>query len=302
MISVIMPAYNCELYVEAAIKSILEQTYKDFELVIADDASKDNTKKIIDDLAKTDARIKTFHNDTNLGYLQASNKLFEKCIGEYITFQDADDFSDRTRFEKMINEFARDKELKCVGSNTFSFSESIETAKASNFPLSYKEIKEKYLTNIVMTGSAVIVKKEVTDQIGLYNLFFDRIGAEDIYWYGRIIEKYKTINIAESLYYYRQNPTSVSRTHKNPLAIVSHDFCMLAYSNRIKGKQDVITEATKNEQDFIGKKLLAEYYIKKGEFKNAFKYLAKLTPSFYKLNFLFYKLFARQTIYHLTGV
>lgn len=297
-----MPAYNCELYVEAAIKSILEQTYKDFELVIADDASKDNTKKIIDDLAKTDARIKTFHNDTNLGYLQASNKLFEKCIGEYITFQDADDFSDRTRFEKMINEFARDKELKCVGSNTFSFSESIETAKASNFPLSYKEIKEKYLTNIVMTGSAVIVKKEVTDQIGLYNLFFDRIGAEDIYWYGRIIEKYKTINIAESLYYYRQNPTSVSRTHKNPLAIVSHDFCMLAYSNRIKGKQDVITEATKNEQDFIGKKLLAEYYIKKGEFKNAFKYLAKLTPSFYKLNFLFYKLFARQTIYHLTGV
>lgn len=297
-----MPAYNCELYVETAIKSILEQTYKDLELLIADDASKDNTRKIIDDLAKTDSRIKTFHNNTNLGYLQASNKLFEKCSGEYITFQDADDFSDKTRFEKLVNEFSKDKELKCVGSNTFSFIEDIKTAKASNFPLSYGEIKKKYLTNIVMTGSAIMVKKEVTDQIGLYNLFFDRIGAEDIYWYGRIIEKHKTINIAEPLYYYRQNPSSVSRTHKNPLAIVSHDFCMLAYSNRINGKQDIITEGTKSEQQFIGKKLLAEYYIKKGEFKNAFKYLAKLIPSFYKLNFLFYKLFARQTIYHLTGV
>ena len=108
MISVIMPAYNCELYVEMAIKSILEQTYKDFELLIADDASKDNTKKIIDDLAKTDSRIKTFHNESNLGYLQASNKLFEKCSGEYITFQDADDFSDVTRFEKLVKEFGND--------------------------------------------------------------------------------------------------------------------------------------------------------------------------------------------------
>ena len=153
-----------------------------------------------------------------------------------------------------------------------------------------------------MTGSAIMVKREVTDKIGLYNLFFDRIGAEDIYWYGSIIEKCKTINIPEPLYYYRQNPNSVSSTHKNPLANVSHDFCMLAYSNRINGKQDVITEATKSEQQFIGKKLLAEYYIKKGEFKNAFKYFAKLIPSFYKLNFLFYRLFIRQTIYHLTGV
>ena len=302
MISVIMPAYNCEQYVEAAIKSIIEQTHKDLELLIADDASKDNTKKIIDDLAKTDPRIKTFHNDNNLGYLQASNKLFEKCSGEYITFQDADDFSDRTRFEKLLNEFNKDKELKCVGSNSFSFSDDIKTVKASNFPLSYNEIKEKYLTGIVMTGSALMIKKEVTDKIGLYNLFFDRIGAEDIYWYGLIIERFKTINIAEPLYYYRQSPTSVSRTHKNPLANVSHDFCMLAYSNRLKGKQDVVSEAPKDEQKFIGKKLLAEYYIKKGEFKNAFKYLAKLMPSFYKLNFLFYKLFARQTIYHLIRV
>lgn len=302
MISVIMPAYNCEQYVEMAIKSILGQTHKDFELLIADDASKDNTKKIIDDLAKTDLRIKTFHNDTNLGYLQASNKLFEKCTGEYITFQDADDFSDKTRLEKLLNEFNEDKELKCVGSNIFSFNEDIKTAKASDFPLNYEEIKKKYLTNVVMTGSALMIKKEVTDQIGLYNLFFDRIGAEDIYWYGRIIEKYKTINIAEPLYYYRQSPTSVSRTHKNPLANVSHDFCMLAYSNRINGKQDIVAEATKGEQQFIGKKLLAEYYIKKGEFKNAFTYLAKLIPSFYKLNFLFYKLFVRQTIYHLVRI
>ena len=90
-----MPAYNCEKYIHQAIDSVLNQTHINFELLIADDCSTDTTKQIID--SYKDPRIKTFHNNINLGYLKASNKLFSLCKGSYITFQDADDTSELNR-------------------------------------------------------------------------------------------------------------------------------------------------------------------------------------------------------------
>ncbi len=114
LVSVIMPAYNCEQFIKSAIDSILNQTGSNFELLIADDCSKDRTKQIID--SYSDKRIKTFHNEVNLGYLKASNKLFALCKGEYITFQDADDYSDLTRIEKLIGFLEVNKDVGVVGS------------------------------------------------------------------------------------------------------------------------------------------------------------------------------------------
>ena len=81
-----IPAYNVEKYIRQAIDSILNQTYSYFELLIADDASTDTTKQIINAYQKIDPRIKTFHNKKNEGYLLTTNKLFQKCKGDYIAF------------------------------------------------------------------------------------------------------------------------------------------------------------------------------------------------------------------------
>src|ERR1700752_3454291 len=122
LVSVIMPAYNCEKYVKKAIDSILNQTYSNFELLIADDCSKDSTKNIID--SYTDNRIKRFHNETNMGYLQASNKLFKECEGDFITFQDADDYSAPNRLELLISFLEKNSSYSCVGSNVIKVDDS----------------------------------------------------------------------------------------------------------------------------------------------------------------------------------
>jgi glycosyltransferase involved in cell wall biosynthesis len=103
-ISVILPAYNAEKYIEAAVNSILLQTYQNFEIIIADDCSNDRTKAIID--AMNDSRIQTYHNETNLGKTETVKKLYSYVSGTFVTIHDADDISLPERFEKQLLAFA----------------------------------------------------------------------------------------------------------------------------------------------------------------------------------------------------
>ena len=100
LISVVMPAYNVERYIEKSINSILDQSYPNVEILVADDASTDKTKAIID--GYTDARIKRFHNESNQAYLKTCNKLMSLAKGQFLAFQDADDFSHVQRFEGSV--------------------------------------------------------------------------------------------------------------------------------------------------------------------------------------------------------
>ena len=181
-----MPAYNCEKYISKAIDSILNQTHLHFELLISDDCSADKTKSIIDSYA--DSRIKRFHNEQNLGYLKTTNELFKKCKGNYITFQDADDYSVLNRLEILLNEFKKDPELYCVGSNIIRVDENGIILSQTNYPKRHKEIFNQFLSyKIVFTGAALMVRKKIIDEIGLYNEYFNRIGSEDTYWFSNII-------------------------------------------------------------------------------------------------------------------
>ena len=129
-ISVIMPAYNCEKYIRQAIDSILNQTCQNIELIISDDKSTDNTKKILD--SYSDTRIKRFDNNVNLGYLKTFNKLIAFAKGEYIAFQDGDDYSDINRLDLLLTEFKKDNELGACGSNFTKISKDGELLFSSN--------------------------------------------------------------------------------------------------------------------------------------------------------------------------
>jgi len=213
LVSILMPAYNCENFVQQAIDSIINQTYENWELLVADDASTDNTLKIID--AYSDTRIKRFHNEINLGYLQTWNKLIQFANGEYITFQDADDYSALNRIEKLVNTLNKNQDLGLVGSNCkFITDESLEVS-TTNFPLNHEIIFNEIPSKFHFIGSAVMIRKEVYAKIGGYHLFFDRMGAEDHYWMYLILEKYKMANLSDSLYSYRFNENSVSGNISN---------------------------------------------------------------------------------------
>lgn len=250
-----MPAYNCENYIKKAIDCVLKQSYSNFELLIADDGSKDATKRIID--GYTDPRIKRFHNEVNIGYLKASNKLFAECTGEFISFQDADDYSDLTRLEKLYCFLESNKEIDVVSSDINRVDKEGNFISRSHFPQKHEDIYNDFLAyKTVMAGSAMMLRAEVVKQMGTYNLYFDRVGYEDFYWFSRIIQKYKVACLDEPLYNYRANPNSVTKTHKNPKALIGHDLIIYMMNRRLQGKEDYIESGDWKKADVIAELIL----------------------------------------------
>ena len=102
LISVILSAYNSEDTINESIESILNQSFRDFELLIIDDGSTDNTPKIISNLEKENSCIKSYRNKKNIGLTKSLNILISETKGEFIARQDADDVSYRDRFQNQI--------------------------------------------------------------------------------------------------------------------------------------------------------------------------------------------------------
>lgn len=101
-ISVIVPVYNVERYLEKCLKHIIHQTYQNLDIILIDDGSTDSSARICDEYALRDSRIRVFHKD-NQGVSSARNFGLDKAQGEYITFIDADDYPDLDQFEILIN-------------------------------------------------------------------------------------------------------------------------------------------------------------------------------------------------------
>ena len=93
-ISVIMPVYNVASYLPQCMESVINQTWKDFELICIDDGSTDSSSRILDDYAKKDSRIKVIHKE-NTGYGSTMNTGLKYAVGEYIAIIESDDFADR---------------------------------------------------------------------------------------------------------------------------------------------------------------------------------------------------------------
>lgn len=102
LISVIVPAYNIENYIERSIRSIMNQTYQNLEIIIVDDGSKDSTGMIIDRLAKEDSRIIPIHK-TNDGVSAARNTALDIARGDYIGFVDGDDYIEKNMYERLLS-------------------------------------------------------------------------------------------------------------------------------------------------------------------------------------------------------
>lgn len=102
LISVIMPTYNCAKFIGETIETVIAQTYKNWELIIVDDCSKDNTNEIVDKYILKDNRIKYHRLDTNQGAAMARTKAMELANGNYMAFLDSDDLWKNDKLEKQI--------------------------------------------------------------------------------------------------------------------------------------------------------------------------------------------------------
>jgi glycosyltransferase involved in cell wall biosynthesis len=118
LISVILAVYNGEKEISESIFSILHQTFKQFELIVIDDCSTDNTYKLLQSIH--DPRIKLIQNDTNLGLAKSLNKAIKKASGQFIARQDSGDVSFPDRFEKQIAILQSNSNIGLIGLYLYS--------------------------------------------------------------------------------------------------------------------------------------------------------------------------------------
>lgn len=122
-VSVIIGVFNGAERIKKAVDSILKQTYKDFEIIICDDGSIDNSIEVIEDIALKDKRIKIIKNKKNLGLAVSLNKCLEIATGEYIARMDDDDISHSSRFEKQVRFLESNPKYSIVGTSRNMYDE-----------------------------------------------------------------------------------------------------------------------------------------------------------------------------------
>ncbi len=255
LISVILPVYNAEKYVSRAIESILCQSYKDFELLIIDDASTDNSIEIISSFK--DNRIKLFHNTKNLGSLLSRNYLFERVRGDFIAFQDADDISILNRLDKQISFFNDHPEYGLVGSWIDYIDNKGKHLLTAKKPVTYPEIVFSFKDSIPIVFSSSMARAEVLEKVGLFRPFFADKGNYDYDWMFRICEKYSVANIPEVLYKTTLLPESNSKRIVNPAKIIGDKLVQFFANERaILGYDSLMKEDFGEIQGFIQKSLL----------------------------------------------
>ena len=124
LLTVLMPVYNADKFLDESINSILSQTYSDFEMLILDDASTDNSLKIIKAYAKEDKRIKILVNKNNRGQAKCRNRLLKNSKTEFIAWMDADDISLEDRLQTQINFLKQNSDTDAVGVQYSAFGSS----------------------------------------------------------------------------------------------------------------------------------------------------------------------------------
>jgi teichuronic acid biosynthesis glycosyltransferase TuaG len=201
LLSILMPAYNVERYIQESIKSILNQDYEKFELIIIDDASTDNTALLISEFQ--DHRIRFYRNTNNLGVSQNRNLLLNYANGQLISFFDSDDISSSTRFSKQINYLNKFPEIDLVFCKVKFIDElgnNIHFRK-NDFVLKNSEISSELLFNNVLSTSTVVFKSELKSLMINHSVSFI---AEDYYlWAILFINKKKFACINKQLVKYR---------------------------------------------------------------------------------------------------
>lgn len=210
LVSVIVSAYNVEKFIREALFSILDQRYKNIEIVIADDGSTDLTKLIIDSI--DDSRIRRFHNEKNIGLLRTWNKLLSLTRGAYITFQDGDDMSLPGRIDRLVSFLESNPEVGLCGTNFIRHFKTWDLCQMSDYPLTDEKIREKIKGGEVpFNGTRVMIRRDVYLSIGGFREFFIGLAGEDFDWILRISEHYKVANIQDVLYEYRYFSRSASK-------------------------------------------------------------------------------------------
>lgn len=209
-ISIIMGIYNCEEYLEESIGSIINQTFQNWELIMCDDGSSDNTYLIAKKYEeKYPDKIKLIKNEYNLGLNETLNRCLKLARGKYIARQDGDDISLPNRLELEYNFLEENKEYALVSSAMIYFDENGEWGKSR--PVEVPE-KLDFVKNSPFAHAPVLIRKSILEKVEGYTVDKKLLRVEDYHLWFKIYAKgYKGYNISKVLYKMRDNRQAYKR-------------------------------------------------------------------------------------------
>ena len=271
MISVIIPSYNRENTIKRSIDSVLDQTYKDIEIVVVDDCSSDNTQHIVSMIG--DKRIKYVRLDKNSGACIARNKGIELAKGEYIAFQDSDDEWVSNKLELQLSAINLHKADICISSmNRYGHKRKMEV-----FPvlidgiIDYSELMKNYL----VSTQTILAKRKVFE---IYKFDPQIRRMQDFDWAIRAVERYTLCSISEPLVnVYLQKDSITDNDHVKLIDV--YMVFIDKYSMKMKKYPDLyelLYKQLETQKSLIGEntsELLRELYEHTGKKKYIIKLL-----------------------------
>jgi len=201
LVSVIIPCYNAEKYVEKAVRSIMNQTYTNLEIIVTDDCSTDKTLEILKKLATEDSRVNVIQNIENFRIVKSLNNMIDIAQGKYIARMDADDISLPKRIEKQVQFMEENPEYGVCGTNTWHINENGKKIGRSYLSIDDYEIQRTKFIRCPFYHPTICIRSEVLKS-NLYDKKYDRV--EDYELWLRILPLVKAKNLQDRLFCYRK--------------------------------------------------------------------------------------------------
>lgn len=233
MLSAIMPVFNGAIYIADAINSVLDQTFKNFELIIVNDGSTDDTESIL--LTYDDPRIKVISLEKNSGRGAARNIAVAACSGKYIAICDADDISLPERFAAQFSYLEANPEISVLSTQVLHFSDGMKPKQLYWFPEMPEAISASYKRGVMgVPHCSCMLRSECFEQHSYDNTF--AYNVEDLELFIRLNEEYRMKVLKKPEVLYRNNNLRKLTLKKMSFHQLYHDYTVYVANAKIQQK------------------------------------------------------------------
>jgi|GEM_PF-418767 len=205
-LSVVIPTYNAGRYLADAVTSVLEQDFTDFELLLIDDGSTDDTAAILQTFT-TDSRVRLLRNKSNMGLIRTLHRAYSECRAPLIARMDSDDICARTRFSQQVAFLQANSDVGIVGGAIRFF--GTVAPSVFHFPTDHAAIRPAMLFYCPLAHPALMFRRELVDQ-GLLRYDDDFRHAEDYHLWSRLLLQVKAANLPNVILDYRLHAQQIS--------------------------------------------------------------------------------------------
>jgi len=261
LVNIIMSVYNSEEWINYSVKSILNQTYKNIELIVIDDCSTDNTKTILE--SYNDSRIKLVLNNKNMGLTNNLNHALFLCKGKYVARMDADDIAYENRIEKQVYFLETHEEIDVLGTQIKVFGKSNSKIK---YPSKHLDIVAAMCFYNPIAHPSVIMRFDTRKNLFLYDISIKK--AQDYDLWCKLSNKIKFANLKKTLLKYRVHSSQISSNNQSEQNEYSFKIRMKYLTNHGLSTDNVMKLFNIESNNQIDLTILYEYTLILSQLQN----------------------------------